>query len=132
MRVRVRIGHSALYSCLSACVCVCVHVCVRVSLSHTHTHAHLLSRLPHWLVTVNPRPESSAGRRGLAGTLLVHKILGAMAREGKPLMEIKQVGEAILRGLGTAGAALSPCHVPGRGASFNLEPETYGFGACGE
>ena len=74
----------------------------------------------------------SSQRRGLAGTLLVHKILGAMAREGKPLMEIKQVGEAILRGLGTAGAALSPCHVPGRGASFNLEPETYGFGACGE
>lgn len=33
--------------------------------------------------------DRSAGRRGLAGTVLVHKVAGAMSQRGKSLQEIK-------------------------------------------
>ena len=38
----------------------------------------------------------TAGKRGVAGTILVHKILGAAARQGRSLTELKELGEALV------------------------------------
>ncbi|XP_014061867.1 triokinase/FMN cyclase [Salmo salar] len=63
---------------------------------------------------------SKAGRRGLCGTVFVHKLAGALAEEGCPLDEIvSKVTEAV-KGIGTLGVSLSPCSVPGCLPSFQL------------
>ncbi|XP_064871162.1 triokinase/FMN cyclase isoform X2 [Oncorhynchus nerka] len=63
---------------------------------------------------------SKAGRRGLCGTVFVHKLAGALAEEGCPLDEIvSKVTEAV-KGIGTLGVSLSPCSVPGCLPSFDL------------
>lgn len=46
---------------------------------------------------------ASVGKRGLAGVVLVHKILGAMAEEGGGLDEVYGFGEGLVRNLGTIG-----------------------------
>eukprot|EP00043_Microstomoeca_roanoka_P006722 m.65262 g.65262 ORF g.65262 m.65262 type:complete len:723 (+) comp13534_c0_seq2:88-2256(+) len=75
-----------------------------------------------------PRSKSKAGRRGIAGTVLVHKILGAMASSGQDLATLKTAAERLSVRLGTVGMALSSCHVPGRGPSFALRPHVFGVG----
>lgn len=65
--------------------------------------------------------DRSAGRRGLAGAVLVHKIAGAMAEEGKNLKDIvSYLKERVLPNFGTVGLSLSPCSLPGQGLSFSL------------
>ncbi|MDU6562889.1 MAG: dihydroxyacetone kinase subunit DhaK, partial [Streptococcus sp.] len=46
------------------------------------------------------------GRRGVAGTIFVHKILGHAAREGKSLAEIKDLADKIVPNIHTIGLAL--------------------------
>src|SRR5260370_10379194 len=50
-----------------------------------------------------------AGRRGLAGTVFVHKIAGAAAAEGRPLSEIAQVARDIAASLGGMGVGGRRC-----------------------
>ncbi len=76
-----------------------------------------------------------AGRRGLAGTVLVHKIAGAAAAEGRPLAEVAQVAREAASKLGTMGVALTPCTVPAAGkAGFTLADGEieWGLGIHGE
>jgi dihydroxyacetone kinase len=76
-----------------------------------------------------------AGRRGLAGTVLVHKIAGAAAAEGRPLAEVAQAASAAAAALGTMGVALTPCTVPAAGkAGFELADGEieWGLGIHGE
>ncbi len=54
-------------------------------------------------------------RRGIAGTVFVHKIAGAAAERGLPLAEVKRIAEKTVAGMGTMGVALSPCIVPAAG-----------------
>lgn len=54
----------------------------------------------------------TTGRRGVAGTVLVHKIVGAAAEAGASLSELKALGEKVIRSIKTIGVALSPCTVP--------------------
>lgn len=56
-----------------------------------------------------------AGRRGLAGTILVHKVAGAMARAGVPLGELAAEARATAAAVRTMGVALTPCTVPAAG-----------------
>jgi hypothetical protein len=56
-----------------------------------------------------------AGRRGLAGTILVHKIAGAAAEAGMPLAEVAAAARAAAAAVRTMGVALSPCTVPAAG-----------------
>jgi dihydroxyacetone kinase len=56
-----------------------------------------------------------AGRRGLAGTVLVHKVAGAAAQAGKLLVEVAAVARATAHAVRTMGVALSPCTVPAVG-----------------
>ena len=76
-----------------------------------------------------------AGRRGLAGTVLVHKIAGAGAARGLPLTEVKRLAEAAIAELGTMGVALTPCTVPAAGRpGFSLGDDEIelGLGIHGE
>ncbi|RZF23734.1 dihydroxyacetone kinase subunit DhaK [Paraburkholderia sp. UYCP14C] len=56
-----------------------------------------------------------AGRRGLAGTVLVHKIAGAAAARGLPLAEVARIAREAAASLGTMGVALTACTVPAAG-----------------
>ncbi len=78
---------------------------------------------------------SYAGRRGLAGTVLVHKIAGAAAERGMKLSEVKRAAEGVIADLGTMGVALTPCTVPAAGRpGFSLGEEEIelGLGIHGE
>ena len=75
------------------------------------------------------------GRRGVAGTIFVHKILGHAAREGKSLAEIKGLADKIVPNIHTIGLALSGATVPEVGKpGFVLEEDEieYGIGIHGE
>ncbi len=76
-----------------------------------------------------------AGRRGLAGTVLVHKVAGAAAAEGRPLSEVAEAARSAAAALGTMGVALSPSTVPAAGKpGFTLGDEEveWGLGIHGE
>ncbi|KAM4617884.1 triokinase/FMN cyclase isoform 1-T4 [Discoglossus pictus] len=75
-----------------------------------------------------------AGRRGLCGTVLIHKIAGALAEEGKSLQEILSIVESAKTRIGTLGVSLSPCSVPGSGPTFHLAADELeiGLGIHGE
>ncbi|MDP9126091.1 MAG: dihydroxyacetone kinase subunit DhaK [Pseudomonadota bacterium] len=57
----------------------------------------------------------TTGRRGVAGTLLVERIVGAAAELGQGLAELKAVGDAVNRCTASMGVALSSCTVPAAG-----------------
>ncbi|MCC8397066.1 dihydroxyacetone kinase subunit DhaK [Paraburkholderia sp. MMS20-SJTR3] len=76
-----------------------------------------------------------AGRRGLAGTVLVHKIAGAAAARGLPLSEVAKLARDAAAALGTMGVALTPCTVPAAGKlGFELADGEieWGLGIHGE
>lgn len=52
------------------------------------------------------------GRRGVAGTVLVHKILGAAAHQEASLDEIKDLADKVVKNIKTIGLALSAATVP--------------------
>jgi dihydroxyacetone kinase len=76
-----------------------------------------------------------AGRRGLAGTILVHKVAGAAAEAELTLAEVAVEARAAAANVGTMGVALSPCTVPAAGTpGFTLGDEEIelGLGIHGE
>ncbi len=78
--------------------------------------------------------EAHAGRRGIAGTVLVHKIAGAAAAEGKDLPQVASIAQAAAENLGTMGVALSAGTSPlASGPAFTLDQEVeLGLGIHGE
>jgi dihydroxyacetone kinase-like protein len=77
----------------------------------------------------------STGRRGVAGTLVVEKILGAAAEQGASLQELKTLGERVNRGTRSMGVALTSCTVPAAGKpTFTLGEDEMemGVGIHGE
>ncbi len=78
--------------------------------------------------------QEHAGRRGLAGTVLVHKIAGAAAAEGKDLPQVASIAQAAAEQVATMGVALSAGIAPGADkASFRLDGEVeLGLGIHGE
>ena len=55
------------------------------------------------------RGEEIAGRRGVAGTVLVHKIAGAAAEAGKSLAEVAAIAREAAAAVGSMGVALRTC-----------------------
>ena len=55
-------------------------------------------------------------RSGLAGTVLVYKIAGALAKRGGGLDEVYKTAEYVSSRLATIGVGLEHCHVPGTAA----------------
>jgi triose/dihydroxyacetone kinase / FAD-AMP lyase (cyclizing) len=77
----------------------------------------------------------TVGRRGVAGTVLVHKIAGAAAEEGRGLKEVKAVAEKAAANVRSIGIALTSCTVPASGSpTFELNEDEieYGVGIHGE
>ncbi|HFH6899224.1 TPA: dihydroxyacetone kinase subunit DhaK [Streptococcus agalactiae] len=75
------------------------------------------------------------GKRGVAGTILVHKILGHAARHGKSLQEIKAIADELVPNIHTVGLALSGTTVPevGKPGFVLAEDEIeFGIGIHGE
>lgn len=63
----------------------------------------------------------TAGRRGVAGTVLVEKIAGAAAERGDPLDAVEAVAGKVVANVRSMGLALTPCTVPHAGKpSFDL------------
>ncbi|KAL2808898.1 Dak1 domain-containing protein [Aspergillus granulosus] len=67
-------------------------------------------------VSVGRKRSGSVGRRGLAGTILMQKIIRAMAqkKEGAMLNELHHVGHVVIDSLATVGVALDHVHIVGR------------------
>ena len=57
----------------------------------------------------------TVGRRGVAGTVLVHKIAGAMAETGASLEEVKAVAQKAIDNVRTMGVAINPSTIPSAG-----------------
>ena len=77
----------------------------------------------------------TTGRRGVAGTILVEKILGAMADDHKSLKEIKEYADKLIKNVKSMGMAIKACTVPSSGTeSFHLEDNEMeiGIGIHGE
>ncbi|MET0933778.1 MAG: dihydroxyacetone kinase subunit DhaK [Mycetocola sp.] len=77
----------------------------------------------------------TAGRRGVAGTVLVEKIAGAAAQRGDSLEKVAAVAEKVISQVRSMGVALTPCVVPHAGEpSFALEDDEIeiGIGIHGE
>ena len=77
----------------------------------------------------------TAGKRGVAGTVLVHKIVGDAARNGASLAELKELGEKVVQATKTIGVALRAATVPEVGKpGFELGEDEieYGVGIHGE
>ena len=77
----------------------------------------------------------TAGRRGVAGTVLVEKIAGAAADRGDDLESVALVAERVIGQVRSMGVALTPCVVPHAGQpSFTLAEDEIeiGIGIHGE
>ena len=77
----------------------------------------------------------TTGRRGVAGTVVVEKIVGAAAEAGADLAGCRAVGELVNRATGSMGVALTSCTVPAAGRpTFELGPDEMemGVGIHGE
>ena len=55
------------------------------------------------------------GRRGVAGTILVHKIAGALAETGADLADVKAVAQKVIDNVRTMGVAINPSTIPAAG-----------------
>jgi len=77
----------------------------------------------------------TAGRRGVGVTVLVEKICGAAADDGKSLAEVAELGRKVNANGRSMGMALTPCITPGSGEpSFELAEDEVeiGIGIHGE
>ncbi len=77
----------------------------------------------------------TVGRRGVAGTVFVHKIAGAAAQKGMELDQVKAVAEKAIANVRSIGFALTSCTVPAKGTpTFELGEDEmeYGVGIHGE
>ncbi|KAL3655079.1 hypothetical protein CASFOL_000865 [Castilleja foliolosa] len=61
-----------------------------------------------------PPPRGMTGRRGLAGTIFVHKVAGAAAAAGLSLAEVAAEAKRASEMVGTMGVALTVCSLPGQ------------------
>ena len=57
----------------------------------------------------------TTGRRGVAGTLIVEKMLGAAAERGDSLAALKALGDSVNKATASMGVALTSCTVPAAG-----------------
>ncbi len=86
-------------------------------------------------VALDADDDVTAGRRGLAGTVLVTKVAGAAADRGDPLAQVADAARTAASAVGTMGVALSAATVPSAGEpGFTLEASEIeiGLGIHGE
>jgi len=77
----------------------------------------------------------TSGRRGVAGTIFVHKVAGAKAAEGADIDEVERVANKMIDNVATMGVALTSCVTPDKGEpTFDLPDDEIelGIGIHGE
>ncbi len=77
----------------------------------------------------------TTGRRGVAGTLIVEKVLGAAAERGDNLAQLKALGDAVNKATASMGVALTSCTVPAAGRptfQISVDEMEVGVGIHGE
>lgn len=77
----------------------------------------------------------TTGRRGIAGTIFVHKIAGSAAEAGKSLDEVQRIANKVISNVRSMGMSLTPCTIPAAGKpGFELEEDEMevGLGIHGE
>src|SRR5689334_15780485 len=77
----------------------------------------------------------TAGRRGVAATILLNKIAGAAAEEGRDLAAVAEVSRKVIGNARSMGMALTSCTVPAAGRpTFDLPDDEMevGIGVHGE
>ncbi len=77
----------------------------------------------------------TTGRRGVAGTLIVEKIVGAAAERGDSLAALKALGDAVNTATASMGVALTSCTVPAAGKptfQIGVDEMEMGVGIHGE
>lgn len=77
----------------------------------------------------------TVGRRGVAGTVLVHKVAGAAAQKGMELADVKVAAENAIANVRSIGFAFTSCTVPAKGTpTFEIAEDEmeYGVGIHGE
>ncbi|SFH96330.1 dihydroxyacetone kinase DhaK subunit [Bosea sp. OK403] len=82
-----------------------------------------------------PKSTWSTGRRGVAGTMIVEKMVGAAAEQRRDLNALKALGDEVNRRTRSMGVALSSCTVPAAGKpTFTLGDDEMeiGVGIHGE
>jgi len=71
----------------------------------------------------------TTGRRGVAGTVVVEKMVGAAAEQGQPLAALKALGDKVNGRTRSMGVALTSCTVPAAGKpTFSLGEDEMEFG----
>lgn len=77
----------------------------------------------------------TVGKRGVAGTIFVHKIAGAAAEKGYALKQVKVAAENAISNIRSIGVAFTSCTVPAKGTpTFQIGEDEmeYGVGIHGE
>ncbi len=77
----------------------------------------------------------TTGRRGVAGTVLVERIVGAAAERGERLASLKALGDAVNKCTASMGVALTSCTVPAAGSptfQIGVDEMEMGVGIHGE
>ncbi len=77
----------------------------------------------------------TTGRRGVAGTLIVEKIVGAAAERGDGLAALKALGDSVNKATASMGVALTSCTVPAAGKptfQIGIDEMELGVGIHGE
>lgn len=77
----------------------------------------------------------TTGRRGVAGTVIVEKVVGSLAETGADLAACKALGDCVNSRTASMGVALTSCTVPAAGRpTFDIEPHELemGVGIHGE
>ena len=100
----------------------------------------MLVDLDHLMVVVDDdvaidHSTHAAGRRGVAGTMIVEKMIGAAAEAGADLFDCKALGDRVNSGTASMGVAFNSCTVPASGvATFEIGEQEMelGVGIHGE
>jgi len=81
-----------------------------------------------------PKDKGITGRRGIAGTLFVHKCAGAAAAAGKNLEQVTAEARAAADSVASMGVALTTCTLPGAAPNPRLDGDLVeiGLGIHGE
>jgi len=77
----------------------------------------------------------TTGRRGVAGTLIVEKMVGAAAERGADLAALKALGDSVNSATASMGVALTSCTVPAAGKptfQIGIDEMEMGVGIHGE
>ena len=71
----------------------------------------------------------TTGRRGVAGTMIVEKIVGSLAEKGTSLEDCKKFGDHVNKMTGSMGVAFTSCTVPAAGKpTFDIGTDEMEFG----